>query len=399
MKQIINILALCMLVTFLQCCKEEGRLDYLDSSSTIPKQVSEVKVKNTPGGAIITYKIPTDESLSYVKAVYETQTGTVSETKSSIYSDTLVVNGFGDTNKYTVKLYSVGKNEKVSEPISVDINPLTPPVISALKKLTMRASFGGVKINLENELKADLAIVLMADTTGKGYFSELQTFYSKAPSVSFSYRGMVPVQRKFKVYLRDRWNNKSDAIIADLTPLFEELVPKPFILLTLPGDTNTPVTTGYSVPNIWDGLVNVNIFASPWTSKMPQWFTFDLKTNVVLSRLKEHQRGSSFTYTGSNVKAFELWGSNNPDSDGGWKNWVLLGKFNSFKPSGLPLGQMTADDYAYGFTNGEDFEIDSDTYPAAKNPVRYLRFKTTETYGGGVQVTIGEVTFWGQIIK
>ena len=127
-----------MLVMFLQCCKEEGRLDYLDSSSTIPKQVSDVKVKNTPGGAIITYKIPTDESLSYVKAVYEIQTGIVSETKSSIYSDTLVVNGFGDTNKYTVKLYSVGKNEKVSEPISVDINPLTPPVISAFKKLTIR---------------------------------------------------------------------------------------------------------------------------------------------------------------------------------------------------------------------------------------------------------------------
>ena len=69
-------------------------------------------------------------------------------------------------------------------------------------------------------MKADLAIVLMADTAGSGYFTELQTYYTKSPVGSFSFRGMNPIQKKFKVYLRDRWNNKSDAIIADLTPVF-----------------------------------------------------------------------------------------------------------------------------------------------------------------------------------
>jgi hypothetical protein len=203
----------------------------------------------------------------------------------------------------------------------------------------------------------------------------------------------------FKVYLRDRWNNKSDTLTAQLTPLFEEIVPKPFLSVNLPGDTNAPVATGYNVEQMWNGILGTGIFASPWTSNIPQWFTFDLKQKVVISRLKEHQRAANYTYTGSNVKSFELWGSTNPDTDGGWKNWSLLGTFKSLKPSGLPLGQITAEDYAYGYTNGEDFELDSDLFPAAKQEVRYLRFKTTETYGGGTQVTICEITFWGQINK
>jgi len=397
MKQLIYIITLCLVVILWQRCKEAGRLDHVDNSIPAPQQISDVKVVNTPGGAILTYKLPNDENISYVKAIYEIKPGSISESKASVYSDTLSVNGFGDTKTYTVKLYSVGKNEKVSEPLSVQINPLTPPVITAFNDLTVTAGFGGVKIRFKNELLANLAIVLMADTAGKGYYNELQTYYTKARNGYFSYRGMAPVKKTFKVYLRDRWNNKSDTLTAELVPLFEELVPKPFLSVNLPGDTNTPVATGYNVENMWNGLLGTPIFASPWTSRMPQWFTFDLKKKVVLSRMKEHQRATNFTYTGSNVKSFELWGSLNPDADGGWNNWSLLGKFNSYKPSGLPMGTMTAEDYAYGYTNGEDFEFDSDAFPAAKQEVRYLRFKTTATYGGGVQITICEITFWGQL--
>lgn len=399
MKQLIYILTLCLAVILWQRCKEAGRLDHIDNSIPAPGQISNVKVVNTPGGAILTYKLPNDPNLSYVKAIYEISPGNISESKASVYNDTLVVNGFGNTNTYTVKLFSVGLNEKVSEPLSVEVHPLTPPVVTAFKNLSIQAGFSGVKIRFQNELLANLAIVLLADTSGDGYFTQLQTYYTKAPSGSFSYRGMAPVKKTFKVYLRDRWNNKSDTLTSELTPLFEELVPKPFLSVNLPGDTNSPVAAGYNVEQMWNGILGTGIFASPWTSKIPQWFTFDLKQKVVISRLKEHQRATNYTYTGSNVKSFELWGSTNPDADGGWKNWSMLGTFKSLKPSGLPLGQMTAEDYAYGYTNGEDFELDSDVFPAAKQEVRYLRFKTTETYGGGVQVTICEITFWGQINK
>ena len=56
-------------------CKEEGRLDHIDMSAPAPEQVYDVTVKPTPGGAILKYKMPKDENLLYVKAVYQIETG------------------------------------------------------------------------------------------------------------------------------------------------------------------------------------------------------------------------------------------------------------------------------------------------------------------------------------
>src|SRR3546814_12993084 len=93
------------------------------------------------------------------------------------------------------------------------------------------------------------------------------------------------------------------------------------------------------------------------------------------------------------IKAFEIDGSNNPDADGGWGNWELLGSFTSVKPSGLPFGSTTTEDVEYAVINGEDFDFDGTLSP----PVRYLRFKTLETWapGGGVQTS--EISFWGKL--
>src|SRR3546814_15069887 len=72
------------------------------------------------------------------------------------------------------------------------------------------------------------------------------------------------------------------------------------------------------------------------------------------------------------IKAFEIDGSNNPDADGGWGNWELLGSFTSVKPSGLPFGSTTTEDVEYAVINGEDFDFDGTMSKRA----RYIRFKT-----------------------
>jgi hypothetical protein len=101
-----------------------------------------------------------------------------------------------------------------------------------------------------------------------------------------------------------------------------------------------------------------------------------------------HQRNQPYSFTGGNVKSFEIYGSNNPDADGGWANWQLLGAFQSYVPNGTP----TAEDYQFVSVDGQDFDM-----PEVMPACRYIRFKTTGTYGGGPQVTISEITFWGQI--
>jgi hypothetical protein len=388
MKKILYMILTLLAAAGAQGCKEDPRLDHKDLNAPAPQQVTDFKHENTPGGANITYKLNSDVNLAYVKAVYEIQPGVFKETKSSIYTDTLKLEGFGETKAYEVKIISVGRNAKESAPVTVTINPLAPPVELAFNELTIEPGFGGVKVRLKNDLQANLAIVLDADTTGNGLLRPLQTFYTKSASGSYSVRGLSATSKKFSVYLRDRWGNKSLAIVKDLVPLFEQRVPKPFGMYALPTDQGGLSTN--VLANIWDGLVNLNIYASANNSPIPQWFTIDLKVPVVLSRMKAHQRTPPYTYTGANVKVFELYGSNAPALDGSWASWTLIGKFDSFKPSGS-VG-VTKEDEAYGFTNGEDFEM-PDTPPA----YRYLRFKTLETWGGTGQVTMAEITFWGKL--
>lgn len=384
--------ALCLVcVLFVYSCKENTRIDFIDTNGDPPAQVSNIVIENTPGGAILKYNLQSDANLLYVKAVYEIKPGVFKESKASVFSDTLRLEGFGDTEEREVKLYSVGRNAKVSEPTIIKVKPLSPPVSLAFEDLSIETAFGGVKVRIKNKLKADLAIVIDADTSGVGVLRPLQTFYTAVDSGAFTVRGLASKEMKFSVYLRDRWGNKSLAVVKDLTPLFEKFVPKPFDTYELP--TDQPALSGtYALRNMWDGVASGAIYASRNNTPMPQWFTIDLKIPVVLSRMKSHQRVQNFTYNYSCVKAFELWGSNSPSSDGSWDSWTLIGSFNSFKPSGTPVGTLTAEDIAYGYTNGEDFEM-PDTPPA----FRYLRFKTTETWAlGANQVTISELTFWGE---
>src|SRR5690606_13453077 len=107
-----------------------------------------------------------------------------------------------------------------------------------------------------------------------------------------------------------------------------------------------------------------------------------------LSRFKMWQRRGN-EYNHGNVRKFELWGSNNPQDD--WSSWTLLGTFEGIRPSGLPVGaQSTAEDLAWT-TAGEEFVL-----PPGTPPVRYLRFRTTETWGRTTFVHISELRFWGK---
>jgi len=394
MKKLIYLFTTCLLISMGYGCSKEEKIGLIaDPKAPAPAQVSDVKIKSNPGGAIVTYKIPVDPNLSYVKAVYEIQPGVFREAKSSIYTDTLSLVGYGDVQEREVKIYSVGKNQKESEPLTLKFTPLTPPILSAFETLTVGPTFGGVRLNLENIAQGNLTIKVIVDSTGLNTWAPLNAFYTSASKAYFATRGLKAVEKRFGVYLEDRWNNRSDTLISNLTPLLEELITKDtFKEVKLPGDTYQFVES-YSMPRVWDGKFQYNIFATPHTSPMPQWFTFDMGKKVVISRFKEFQYHES-PYNGSSVKKFELWGSNNPDADGGWNNWELLGTFNSFKPSGRPQGSHTQDDVNYAISNGEDFEING-TPPA----VRYLRFKTLETFSGGKQVVITELTFWGQVVQ
>lgn len=397
-------------------CKEEGRLDHLDDSAPAPGTVTVEEVTSKPGGAVIRYKVPNDDNLLGVKVVY-TRRGELCESKASRYADTLVVEGFGNTDPQEVKLYSVGVNEKLSEPVSVEIQPLTPPVQSV--KVDLEAGFGGVIISLqENNSKADLAIVLMGDTiassSGEKQWVDLQTFHTKSATMKFSRRGLDPEPGDFGLYLRDRRNNRSDTIYKTLTPIEEVKLPKDdFRNAALPTDYYAPAegNNGYRLEQMWNGgeAADGNFYASSHSAPMPQWFTIDLGRKMSISRFQKWPRSGNYElYSSTAPRVFEVWGSDNPNPDGSWdSSWHLLGKFEQFKPSGYgegrEVGPITDEDNDYWYNKTEFELVPTEEAPDPYQTVTHLRFKilsTFNTYGTDAtmsQIIIGELTFWGQL--
>ncbi len=378
-------------------CKKEGRIDYIDSNAPAPVQISGINVENRSGVAVLTYKIPSDPNFYYAKAVYEIRPNVYMEARASIYTDTLRLEGFGDTLAHDVKIYSVGKNEKALEPIVVQVKPLTPPVLLAFETIDMEAVFGGIQIGFKNPAMADIAIVVMRDSTNLNTWSPLATFHTAADSGKFSIRNLDSVSQKFAVYIRDRWNNKSDTLYKTLSPIFEQAIPKPWSVLVLPTDQTALAGTSYTLSRLWNGLATwaSGPYASSNNNPLPQWFTLDLGKKVQMNRVVMHQVDNiGHLYTGGAPKTVEVWGSNNPAQNGSWVGWDSLGTFHSFKPSGLPLGQISTDDTQYASVQGENFEFDH-----ILSSYRYIRWKTTKTYNTTGQVVMGEIDVYGKIVN
>ncbi len=83
-----------------------------------PGVVSNIKVTNLAGAALITYTLPDNENLLYVKALY-TLNGQQKEVKVSMFQKKLLVEGFGNTEERNIELYAVSRSEVASEPVSV----------------------------------------------------------------------------------------------------------------------------------------------------------------------------------------------------------------------------------------------------------------------------------------
>ncbi|MDR2038477.1 MAG: DUF5126 domain-containing protein [Bacteroidales bacterium] len=395
-------------------CKEEGRLDQEnpDAPAPVPLTADHIKeVKAIPGGTIVKYRVPLDENLSYVKASYEIAPGNIKEAKASKYIDSLSLEGFSTAGTYKVIIHTVGENQKESDPYELEVNPLTPPVLTAFSTLSIKEMFGGIRGSFENPDKASLAVVVMADTLDIGLWSSLRTFYFGLPKVSFSHNGMSPKETKFGVYLRDRWGNKSDTLVEYLTPKFEEEIPKNatnyssgFKKHTLPSDEDEHVEgPGYALEKLWDGItsdVNSNIFAGLHGIPMPRTFTISIGCEAIISRIVVHQR-KDYEYTGAGVKKFKLYGSNADkpgDSLAPGGDWILLGDFESVIPSGSAT--PTEDDKIYANQRGENFElIETPETPDPWVPVKYIRFQAIETFEGGKasQIIIAEISLHGQV--
>jgi hypothetical protein len=372
------------MILLVSACEKETH-EPVNTTGNKPDVLTHLNITNMPGAAKISYSLPDNKDILYVKAVYNIKSGQRREIRSSYYNNFLVVDGFGDSLAHDVSLYVVSRNEIASEPVVTKVKPLSPPMMNVRNTLLVKEDFGGINISFANETKADLAIVTLTPDSS-GVFAPTDVHYTKLEGGNYSVRGFAATKRKFGFFVRDHWGNQSDTLIQEFVPIFEKLLDKAsFREVKLPTDTD--FGWGYPISGLWNGTM--------WHSAdkldgMPMSITFDLGVTAQLSRITLWQRPEEWIYLQNNVRKFEIWGSTNPASDGSWESWTKLVTHTVIKPSGLPVGQKTQDDIDAAVA-GEQM-----TVPLDAPKVRYIRLKILRTWtDGGYAANIQQMKFWG----
>lgn len=388
----------------LAACSDDADLNKPIGDAVAPKQISNVQVKNLPGKAVIRYSMPDDDNLKYIRAKY-TPNDEERDVNASYYVDSLVVDGFPEAKEYEVKLYSVSYGDVASEPVTVKVNPQTPPYIEIGKTIEPHVFFGGLRVLFENTEQAKIGIGVMKKQAN-GQWTQIHMHYTEADKGQFYVYGQESVETEFALFVRDRWGHVSETTYYTETPWFEEECDKNlFRKMTLPTDTYechswNDITKGNDMTRLWDKVVDADpCFQTKTTSGMPQWFTFDLGREynlsrfIMLSRYYPGKWGNVFKM--GHPKKFEIWGSTNPSMTGEFDaTWVKLSDYESVKPSGGGVSDaLTAEDQEVG-KNGENFLI-----PEGSPPVRYIRFKTNETWSKTAYMHLHELTFFGARVE
>tara|TARA_R110001606_G_scaffold6617_4_gene29711 strand:- start:7492 stop:8709 length:1218 start_codon:yes stop_codon:yes gene_type:complete len=390
------------IVFFIFGCQDEETQKPFGTDGEAPGIVTVDNVINKPGGAVIYYTSPIDVDVLYVKATYKDDRGRAREVKVSQVLDSIVIDGFGNVGDYKVTLNAVDRGENISQPTDIVISPLTPPVKSIFSSLTGEVDFGGIKVSYENTAKAEVSLNVLVLNQATNEFVYRESFFTSQSSGSYSFRGYPAVKTRFGVYVEDRWENVSDTIYFEVTPIPDDFLDKSlFTVFKLQGDKDFNHDNNVFGENqMWDNVSN-----SQWngghtnaTTKLPHYLTINLAVDVKLSRFKLYQRAGEELYKHGNPKVFNVYGVKDinslPPYDASNPNagWTLLKRCESIKPSNLPVGQVTAEDREFQ-TKGEDFNFDVNNLVE----IKYVRFEILENWGNIDNTVIGEFSFWGEI--
>ncbi len=364
-------------------CKEEVIGPQQDSGNA-PGPVTNLQVTPLPGAAKIVYTLPKDRNLLYVKAQYDLS-GIKQEARASYFNNEVVVEGFGDTREREVTLFTVSRGEKVGDPVKVKVTPLPPAIQSIFNSFVVTTTFGGPNIHYKNIYKAKVVIELLMDSSGIWIPRDAE--YTELPEGDFTSRGLPPVERKFGIFVRDRWNNHSDTMSVKLTPLPEEELDIPTYKRNswlipqrppLPESGDPMVTPGNLSSWTFDKMFNGTIssgdgFHTNQYVDQPIWIPFELKKKAKLSRYVIWQRQGGFIWDHGNPHRWEIWGTNTPTDS---SSWVLLGSYLMEKPSGgdSPGAQTQADTDVAAAGQEYMFNVDA---PA----VRYMAWKNIDSWG------------------
>ena len=395
-----------MLIPFMlmfTACEEEVIGQY-PIDSIAPQPVSNVRVENLPGAVKLKYDLSDEVDLLYVKAVYYLSNGEVRTAKTSVFSNTMFIKGFGKSKVQYVELIAVDGSQNESIPVKVEINPSDAAIYNMIDNLKTAVTWGGFRLAWDNPMKEDIVLEVHRKDEATGKFTFVQSFYSSELKAEKAVRGLDSTLTTFGIFARDSYHNYSDTIEIKLKPLFEQSIPKiGFKGFPLASYFKAHAAFGGPMDQMWDGITNLrtNCYYIMTGNVYMPYFTVDLGVKAKFSRFKIWQR-VDYLFALHNPKEMEWYGTNElavarDNETLGWEAnpaWTKLGDFTSKRPSGGGASDpITSEDEAYAKA-GEEFEF------SLENPaVRYIRFKLISTWSGSNGLHINELAFWGNIQK
>ncbi|SDE67983.1 protein of unknown function [Mucilaginibacter pineti] len=392
-----------VMISMFSCKRNDGFSNTpVSTDKTKPGIITNVKVENFNGGANIIYDLPNSDNILYVLAKYSIRDKVSRETKSSYYKDTVVVNGFAQSQDYQVTLYVVSRAEVMSDPVTVTVHPGTPVYELVRPTATIAPDFGGVNVKALNPLKKNVGIIVTAFSDVTKAMEVEEQHFTNADTIDFSIRGFSTDARDFGVYVTDEWGNISDTLKANLNPLYEELLDKSkFFTYTLASDDALYEGGGWTVDKLWDGLLTDPGWHTNSNSTPPFTCTFGVGKTYKLSRFNIWGR-KGYEYGHGNPRDFSFWGSNKDQPADAVLpvtaavgtvigDWTNMGNFSwPPPPSGLPPTSPNQSDKDF-FNLGVGFNI-----PFNAPSVKYIRLSVARTWEGGTLCHVLELSFYGK---
>lgn len=392
-KNIICIPILLLLISMVISCESEDKKD-----TTPPGELTITSTEATYGGAIISYTLPNDDDILYVRADYTNGKGAAVFRTVSKHVNQIEVSGFVIEDDVTVSLTVVDENQNKSKAVEHEIRPLRSFIYLVQETIEIVPDLGGVQVSWENiEEKTVFIYLHIAD----GDEEETRILSSSNASENIFVRGLEAKELGFSTKVEDFDGNITSLIDEGyFTPLFEEKINKDTWTLVSNLSIDGNAYEGATV-NFWDDVVDtfetnsdnsyfiINRNDNGGILQWPLDIVIDLNKKVKINRFKIWQRAfwyngpgdQPYYYQSENLRSFDLFVSMDKSE------WALLGSFQIEEPTNGDISQALLDEAAAG----HNFNLNE-----ISPEFRYLKFSITSNFGSDSFCHGSEISLFGR---
>ncbi|MDR0543228.1 MAG: DUF4959 domain-containing protein [Dysgonamonadaceae bacterium] len=426
---------LLLFVCVFACTTKEDEFD----RAPAPAQVLNPAWIATNGGAVISYTLPNDKNLLFVKAVYINSLGNKVFRSSSQYVSQLDIDGFNDLNPHEVQLVSVGHNGKESAPVTITVVPDSSYIELIRNNMTVQKAVGGINIKWHNPSKKMVYAYINYDSEKDTVRLVERILASDVENYDMTIRGLDTIPYQVNIVVEDLSGNKTimtdkGMYIPDPEQKIDKRVWTVITNLSCNGDLYEGklvyffddvidvIELGGKLTEDPNGNNSYFIINKSQNSDPIQWINgsseldkpllivIDMHKYAALSRIKYWQRAFHYDsgnpsstvnstyhyYQEDNMRSFLFMGLTEDEMAGMNKkklaaklwtdHWVNCDVGDPHDTDGnIPQSKYKE------AVEGHEFVL-----PNFSKPFRYIVIGITKSFGSETQICGSEITLWGQ---